>query len=263
MSLRVKGIVVFLAIAFGGTWSYLLVARLGFGLSLVNPLVQLPGAFLPAVAALVVRRWVTREGFADAGLRLRRHRTWLAAWLLPIAATALMFGLAAAFGWWRPGGGLGIVVVALVAALVLAPLYWGEEFGWTSFLWPRLVPGRPMASMWATGAVWAVWHYPLAFLGYTELPDYTVSLGLWSATFVLYEVMLVWLYARSGSVWVPTLAHAGNNMVGGLLSEELFTVLDDRRVLICTVLALAIVCLPMLRSRVFARPHQPLPATVR
>jgi hypothetical protein len=28
MSTRVKGVVVFLAIAFGGTWSYLLVARL-------------------------------------------------------------------------------------------------------------------------------------------------------------------------------------------------------------------------------------------
>lgn len=249
--MRVKGIVVFLVIAFGGTWSYLLFARLGLGLSLVNPLVQLPGAMMPAIAAVVVRRWVTREGFADAGLRPRWHWTWLAAWLLPLVVTAVMAVVAALSGWWRPGGELGVVLFAMGLAVVLAPLYWGEEFGWTSFLWPRLVPGRPMASMWATGLIWAVWHYPLAFLGYLALPDHTISMGLWTAMFVLYEVMLVWLYAKSGTVWVPTLAHAGNNMVTGLLSEELFASVDQRRVLICTVLALAVVCLPMLRSQAF------------
>jgi uncharacterized protein len=62
-------------------------------------------------------------------------------------------------------------------------------------------------------------------------------------------------------VWVPTLAHAGDNVVNGLLSEEFFAGVDDRRVLICTVLALGIACLPMLRSRLFARPPQPVPAT--
>ncbi|MDG4801067.1 hypothetical protein [Micromonospora sp. WMMD980] len=76
MSLRVRGIVVFLVVAFGGTWPCLFLARWVMGWSLVNPLVQLPVAMMPALGAVVVRRWVTREGFAAAGLRLRLHGAW-------------------------------------------------------------------------------------------------------------------------------------------------------------------------------------------
>ena len=44
------------------------------------------GALSPAVAAIIVRKWVTREGFSDAGLRLNRHhwRYYLAALVLPL-----------------------------------------------------------------------------------------------------------------------------------------------------------------------------------
>jgi hypothetical protein len=98
MSLRARGIVVYLVIAFGVTWPYLFLARLMLGWSLVDPLVQLPVAFLPAAAAFVGRRWVTREGFADAGLRITMRWSWLIAWLAPLAITAPTLGLAAAVG---------------------------------------------------------------------------------------------------------------------------------------------------------------------
>lgn len=91
MSRHAKGIIVYLVIAFG-TWPYLFFVRLVMGWSLVNPLVQLPVAFIPAIGAFVVRRWVTREGFADAGLRLRvrgARRQWLVAWFAPLAVTML------------------------------------------------------------------------------------------------------------------------------------------------------------------------------
>ena len=56
MSVRAKGIAVYLAIAFLGVWPYLYFVRLVLGWSLVNPLVQLPVAFIPAIGAYVVRR---------------------------------------------------------------------------------------------------------------------------------------------------------------------------------------------------------------
>jgi hypothetical protein len=68
MTSKTKGIVVYLAVAFGMAW-VLWEIPLRFGLSSRSPLFQLavlPGAFAPAVAAIVVRKWVTREGFADA-----------------------------------------------------------------------------------------------------------------------------------------------------------------------------------------------------
>ena len=57
-----RGIVAYLAIAFGLAWLAFLTASLGLGSA---------GAFLmpvaPAIACFVVRRWVTREGFGNAG----------------------------------------------------------------------------------------------------------------------------------------------------------------------------------------------------
>lgn len=260
MSLRTRGIIVFLVIAFA-TWPYLFFVRWVMGWSLVNPLVQLPVAFIPAVGAFVVRRWVTREGFADAGLRLRVRGAWpqwLVAWFAPLVVTMLTLLCAAVMGWWKldlsPAGGPGGIAILLVVQMVLMPIYMGEEFGWTSFLWPRLTPGRPRMSMVVTGFIWAVWHYPLAYLGYAQFNDHTVSMVLWTASFMLMEIMLCWLYARTGSVWITSLAHAGNNIVGGVLTEQLLSTsgqLDAFQVLVSTNAALALVCIPLLWSASF------------
>jgi hypothetical protein len=81
-----RGIVTYLLIAFAVAWSLWCIPLL-FGLTLRSPsyfVFLLPGAFSPAIAALVVRKWITNEGFADAGLRLnfrRNKRYYLIAWL--------------------------------------------------------------------------------------------------------------------------------------------------------------------------------------
>ncbi|BCJ48187.1 hypothetical protein GCM10010168_25470 [Actinoplanes ianthinogenes] len=252
MSMRVKGIVVYLAISFGVVWPYLFVARLGLGWSLVNPLVQLPVAFVPAIGAFVVRRWVTREGFAGAGLTWRSPaKLWLAGLLAPLGVTLMMLACAVSAGWWEPRLDGGELIFLLIAQVVMTPAYFGEEFGWTSFLWPRLLPGRPRGSILLTGLIWAVWHYPLAFLGYAQFTDRAISLPLWTVMFLLFEILLCWLYAASGSVWVTSLAHSGNNVVMGLLSEELLGDLSSVQLLLCTDLALAVLCLPLLGSKLF------------
>ncbi|MEW1718640.1 CPBP family intramembrane glutamic endopeptidase [Streptomyces sp. NPDC093109] len=200
-------------------------------MSLVNPLVQLSFAFLPAIAAVVVRRWVTREGFADAGLALRLRHAWpyyLMAWLTPLLIAAGALAFAAVAGLWRPDlspldglvpglpGWAGVLLLMCVVPL-LTPLYWGEEFGWTSYLRPRVYPGRMVPSVLVTGVVWAVWHYPLAFLGYIEFGNVLLGLAVWTVSFLFQEILLCWLYLRSGTIWTASLAHAGNNMVLSLL----------------------------------------------
>ncbi|GAB3965642.1 CPBP family intramembrane metalloprotease [Actinoallomurus acanthiterrae] len=227
----------FLLIAFGVTWAYLFTARLALGLSLVNPLVQLPMGFAPAIAAVIVRRWITREGFADAGLAPRWRKAWpsfLVAWLAPPVFVAVGVGAAAVVGLWHldlsplnrvvsglPGWAVPLVLMAV--AVVLTPVYWGEEFGWTSYLRPRLFPDRPVASVLTTGLIWAVWHYPLAVLGYVRYGHLAVGLAVWTVSFIFQEVLLAWLWSRSGGVWAPSLAHAGNNMVLSLLTGQLLS----------------------------------------
>ncbi|GIG69765.1 CPBP family intramembrane glutamic endopeptidase [Phytomonospora endophytica] len=232
---RHKGLAVFLLISFGATWGYQFFARLVLDWSLVNPLAQLPMAFLPAIAAFVVRRWVTREGFADAGLKPRLRKAWwhyLVAWLAPLAIAVATCVVAAATGLWTPDlsalDGFGIpwwaVILGLQAlVIVLIPIYWGEEFGWTSYLRLRIYRGRPVAATVATGLIWAVWHYPLAFLGYAEYSNVALGLLVWTASFLLQEIMLSWLRIRSGTIWTASLAHAGNNMVLSLLTATLLT----------------------------------------
>ena len=67
-----SGIIAYLAIAFGFAWAWWAVVLYGLGLHSIWAL--LPGMFAPAIAAIVVRAWVTREGFAGAGLR--PHLRW-------------------------------------------------------------------------------------------------------------------------------------------------------------------------------------------
>ncbi|WP_229330475.1 CPBP family intramembrane glutamic endopeptidase [Streptomyces sp. UNOC14_S4] len=233
---RGKGTAWFLAIAFGGSWAWILGGYFGLGLSMVNPLAQLPFGVMPALAAIVVRRWITKEGFADAGLALRLRRAWpyyLAAWLGPLVFAAGACGLAAALGLWHPdlspldkaAGGLPAwVFVALLMLVVplLTPVYAGEEFGWTGYLRPSLRPERrPALATVVTGLIWAVWHFPLAFTDYVTFTHTPVGLVVWAAGFLLQEVLLAWLYTRSGSIWVVSLAHAGNNMILFLLTGTL------------------------------------------
>ncbi|MCP2163444.1 CPBP family intramembrane glutamic endopeptidase [Goodfellowiella coeruleoviolacea] len=227
---RNTGVLVFLAITFGGSWLCMLGAWLA-GLSLVNPLVQLPFAVMPAIAAVVVRAWVTKEGFADAGLRPRLRTAWphyLVAWLGPLVIAAATVALATALGLCRPDlslldglvpglPGWAVVPLLLGVVVLLTPVYWGEEFGWTSYLRPRVASGRPLVSVLVTALIWALWHYPLAFLGYISFANTAVGLLVWTVSFCCQEILLATLYVHSGTVWVASLAHAGNNMVLSLL----------------------------------------------
>ncbi len=238
-----KGILSYLAIAFGGAWiAWEIPIRLG--IAVTSPLFQismLPGAFAPALAAIVVRMWVTREGFGDAGLAIefRKWRFYVVAWLLPlavllaIAAESTLLGIgtpdfsiqSALHGMHRepsasllPYMGILIFPQLLFNAVITTPLLWGEEFGWRGYLQPRLFPGRPLRSAAATGIIWAVWHYPLILRGY-NYPDHPwLGLLMFPVTCFLLSLIFGWLRARSGSVWAAGLAHAATNVIGGTLS---------------------------------------------
>ena len=101
-----KGLAAFLLISFGLAW-VIWEITLRVGPSARDPLFQLailPGALAPAVAAFVVRKWVTREGFGDAGLRLnlRGWRYYVAGWTLPLLAVSVILLAAVTLGFSDP-----------------------------------------------------------------------------------------------------------------------------------------------------------------
>jgi len=228
--------VAFLLISFGLTWGTMFVVGFVLGESLVNPLVQLPLAFSPAIAALVVRRWVTGEGFGDARLRLRfgqAKRYYLMAWIGPVLVLVASVGIAAALGLLRldpaavPELVFGadvpvwsVLLMGLAAPIIAMPIFWGEEFGWRGYLQQRTGRGPVVAAL-ITGIVWAVWHFPLVFTDYTGDVDHALTLVTWTPLLMAQAIILAWLLLRSGSIWVPCLAHAGNNMIIGTFSYPL------------------------------------------
>ena len=229
---RRRGVVWFLVLSFGLAWGAWAVALVG-GYSLDQPLVQLlTAAFVPALAAITTRAWITGEGFADAGLRPRfrpARRQYVAALAMPLLALPVALLLCAVVGLWSPQPAdlirpafLLLVVASPLLCLLAAPVFWGEEFGWTAYLRPRLLPGRPVASTFVVGIIWGVWHWPLPFIGYFGPNRYVTelvgSLAMWLVLSVVLEILISWLWFASGSVWPSCLLHGGANLVvsGGM-----------------------------------------------
>src|SRR3989304_6048101 len=157
-----KGTLAYLVLAFGLAWLAweIPIRLLGVQPGPAAQLILLPGGLAPAVAAFIVRRWVTRQGFADAGLRLNLRRSWrvyLVAWLHPLAIIGVVVILAAGLGVSQPDFTLGraletlapgaapagglppalwliIPVQLLITSVVVSPLLFGEEFGWRGYL---------------------------------------------------------------------------------------------------------------------------------
>jgi membrane protease YdiL (CAAX protease family) len=248
----IRGIVAYLIIAFGMSW-FLWCFPLLFGLTLRSPsyfLFLLFGAFSPAIAAIIVRKWITREGFADAGLRLNfvnNKRYYLIGWLLPLLVVAIILLLAVIFRISSPDfslqraiNALGSiqnpleavprpirfpvvgVLQALLTAIIATPLLWGEEFGWRGYLQIRLMARRPLLAAIITGVIWGIWHYPINQQGYNYPDNRILGLFIFPVFTVLLSIILGWLRLKTGSIWSASLAHSATNTIGGGLTILLF-----------------------------------------
>lgn len=245
-----KGIIAYLLIAFGLAW-FLWEIALRMGPSANSPLFQLailPGSFGPAIASVVVRKWITREGFGDAGLRLnlRQWRYYLAGWSLPLLVVSAIVLLSVALGIANPdftleralreltpegttlpslppGSFFILPFQLMITALIAAPILWGEEFGWRGYLQVRLMGNRPLLSAIVTGLIWGLWHLPINLRGY-NFPDQPVlGMLVFTVSTIMLSIIFGWLRTRTGSIWSASLAHSATNAVGGSLTLLLFT----------------------------------------
>ena len=229
-----KGVRAYLLIAFGLAWVSLVVAwSLGIrapganaGLLDYALLIgrTLPISFAPAIAAFIVRKWITSEGFQDAGLRLNLRRTWpyfLFAWLYPLLVIPAVIALATMTRLGVPDYANlapGEVAVMMMVAIGTTPIVFGEEFGWRSYLQIRIFVDRPWLAAMVTGCVWGIWHYPMILLGYLFPGEPLAGLVLYPINMAVTSVIYGWLRLKSGSVWSDTLAHStGNNVITNLL----------------------------------------------
>ena len=244
-----KGVIAFLLIAFGIAWiNWEILARLPglFSKPQYALIAIVPGAFAPAIAAFIVRKWITREGFADAGFRLnlRKWPYYLVAWLLPLVVVGCIvvlapllrigaadFSLLRAFKYLTSAGMPQsaprplwmLTCLSLIKAIFAVPILFGEEFGWRGYLQPRLFPDRPVLGAVVTGVIWAYWHFPLNLRG-GNFPDHPFIGGIliYPVSAIFLSIIFGWLVLKTGSIWSSSLAHSATNGVGGTLTVFLF-----------------------------------------
>jgi len=211
----------------------------------------------PAIAALITRLFFYEPRFKDANLRFGRSRDYLKYWSFALGITALSYGMYTLLGAVRwdftgqvfldrlteqfaatgqdmtdtlpPGftprtmlwlffiGGLTVfnIVPGLISGL-------GEEFGHRGFMFPALYRIKPWVGFIVGGLLWFAWHVPISFI----IPQ-TVEIPVW-ASILNYLILavgsvctfayLAYVYVKSGSVFVTSIAHIAMNNAAASLS---------------------------------------------
>jgi len=219
----------------------------------------------PAVAALITRRFFYAPGFKDANLRLGKVGDYVRFWIASIGISALSYVLFTVLGGitWDFSGQVfldrlaaqfaatgrditaslpagftpqmmlivffvgGLTVFNIVPGVIAG---FGEEFGHRGFMFPALYRIRPWAGFLIGGLVWYAWHMPLALV-VPKTADYplwqdALNHGLLAVGSVCTFVYLAYVYVRTGSVWVTSVAHITMNNSAGSFSY--FAVIENQ-----------------------------------
>lgn len=114
-------------------------------------------------------------------------------------------------------GGILMIPTVGITGVVLQVL--GEEIGWRGFLLKNLYKKMSFgkASL-ITGAVWALFHYPLLLMGNYNNGATPAWYALLCFTLAILSANTIinWLYIKSGSLWTALIFHSVHN---SLLSD--------------------------------------------
>ncbi len=218
----------FYLFTFGISWGVvlLLVGPAGFlSLTGTHPSFALAGTAWclgPSVAGIaMIGLSDGRAGLWDYLRRLRRWRLavkWYAVALLlapaTATATATLLALLLASPAYLPAfltadDPASLALLGIGAGLMIA---FFEETGWTGFVTPRLLRDRGvLATGLPMGLLWGTLHLPLfagaAAAAGAPIPTALMLVALFFAWLPPYRVLMVWLYARTQSIFLVALMH--------------------------------------------------------
>jgi len=217
------------------------------------PLIML----FPALAAIAFRM-INKEGFRNVGWGLRNWWYVVPSVLVPIAVITSIAAIFSTLGWatlsdkhfvFKDGMltiqkipmilgnqaqslaffGVNLAFSLFIQSLLGSVITIGEEFGWRGYVQEKLI--RRFGLNWGLillGIIWGYWHLPIGLMGW-NFPDHPVlgALVLTPISTIFLGIYLSWLYLRSKSIWMPTLAHAASNLAVTLLFVELIMQRND------------------------------------
>lgn len=220
-----------------GVFIALTVSLYAVGMWLVYRLGSATPLMLSVGAAAVLTCLVTNRGLRTLGWSWGNwHDQWLS-YLLPLGYVAAAYCTiwALGLGGWYDADfvrerresfnlsqwgdwqviGLQFALTASVSFVGLLPSVLGEEVGWRGLLVPELSRIMPFTGVALTsGALWALWHWPLIVLGLYGNPVTPLwfrllffTLGLMSMS-----VVMTYLRLRTQSLWPAVVLHMSHNV---------------------------------------------------
>ena len=191
-----------------------------------GPLAPL-GMFAPALAALLMRLLVSREGLRGSLGPLRRWRWSVLAVLVPIAIVAATVTVATATGLavFHLGGTQPMWVVLMLLLVVGTPvstlLAFGEEYGWRGYLLPRLLPLGEVRASLVVALIWAPWHLPVLLVGLNFPGKNPLAvLGMMTAGVLALSLLFTRFFvAAGGAVATVALLHGSLNAFSDRLAD--------------------------------------------
>ena len=184
------------------------------------------GMYAPALAAVVMRLFISREGLRRALRPLPSLRMALGAVLIPMALILILVAIVTAtnIGDATPGKPWGtlLAILTFVGVPVGAALAFGEEFGWRGYLLPKLLPLGEVKAAVIVGLIWGPWHLPVLIVG-LNYPGQSIIAVL--AVFFLSAMLLSLLHTRffvasSYSLVAVSLLHGSLNTFSDRLTDQ-------------------------------------------
>jgi membrane protease YdiL (CAAX protease family) len=247
-----RGILWFVVISYGLAWLLDLPMALTGGLRSPWALLVTLQNFTPALATLLVARWISPlpNMRRTTGLRWGvKGSRWGWYWLFGLVGMSAINVAApfvgALFGVFPldlahlsglrqamlqnggasllqqvPLGTIALVIVLTLPlqALLISPLTFGEEWGWRGYLLPQLLPLGQWPALVISGVLWGLWHTPLLLMGFDYPQHRVLGVLLLTAFCVIIGTLLGWTRLATGSVWPAVFGHAAvdaNQVAGG------------------------------------------------
>ena len=184
--------------------------------------------FFPAIAAFIVRKFITKEGFKDSGLIIGKPTYYLQAYILIPALFIAIYGItwlfiqapdfslnsfAREYGITKlPLSPQVLIFAIFVSTITFAPFInaiaaFGEEFGWRGYLLPKLMPLGTKKALIISGIIWGLWHAPLVLIGFHYGHQWALGILFFTIFIMLLGIYIGYLRLVSGSVLIAAFAH--------------------------------------------------------
>ena len=219
------------------TFLVLLIACTAIGYWLIFRLGRATPIMLAVGVATVLTCLVNKRSLASLGWGWGSWKYQWMSYLLPLAITLIAFVIFWVTGigeWynaefvqqqmqdynlsgWSEGSLIvfHFVLTATYSFILLLPSVLGEEIGWRGFLVPELAKFMSFSSVALTsGLIWAVWHWPMIFMGIygSEGTPLLYQLFFFTALMMALSIIMTYLRLKTNSLWTAVIFHMSLNI---------------------------------------------------